>query len=53
VDELWRESVQALRRGAGFDELRALADGALRRPSAAPVAPSLRNVPRLTEPWFC
>ena len=53
VDALWRESVEAVRNGAGFDELRALADHALRRPLAKRVGRSRRSVPRLTEPWFC
>lgn len=49
VDALWRASTEALRQGAGFDELRALA-------SARPASASRRSgrvVPRLTEPWFC
>jgi len=53
VDALWRESVEAVRNGAGFDELRALADHALRRPLAKRAGRSRRSVPRLTEPWFC
>jgi len=53
VDALWRKSVEAVRGGAGFDELRALADRALRRPLAKRVGRSRRSVPRLTEPWFC
>lgn len=53
VDALWRESVEAARGGAGFDELRALADRAMRRPPAKRVGRSRRSVPRLTEPWFC
>ena len=53
VDALWHESVEAVRNGAGFDELRALADHALRRPLANRVGRSRRSVPRLTEPWFC
>jgi len=47
VDALWRASVEALRNGAGFDELWALVT---RRPRAAR---SSRTVPRLTESWFC
>jgi len=39
--------------GAGFDELRALADRAAGRPGKARAARSRRSVPRLTEPWFC
>ena len=53
VDALWHESVEAVRNGAGFDELRALADHALRRPLAKRAGRSRRSVPRLTEPWFC
>ena len=53
VDALWRDSVEAVRGDAGFDELRALADRTLRRPPARRVSRSQRSVPRLTEPWFC
>jgi len=53
VDALQRESAAAVHAGAGFDELRALADTALRRPRRGPVARTRRAVPRLTEPWFC
>jgi len=53
VDALWRESVEALGAGAGFDELRALANRAARRPPPKRVGRPHRSVPRLTEPWFC
>jgi hypothetical protein len=53
VDALQRESAAAVHAGVGFDELRALADAALRRPRRGPVARTRRAVPRLTEPWFC
>jgi radical SAM superfamily enzyme YgiQ (UPF0313 family) len=53
VDALWRESSEALRDGAGFDELRALANRATRRRAASAPRKSRRSVPRLTEPWFC
>ncbi|MGZ6126213.1 MAG: CUAEP/CCAEP-tail radical SAM (seleno)protein [Myxococcales bacterium] len=53
VDALCRESAAAAHAGAGFDELRALASRAARRP-IRPSAPRVkRSVPRLTEPWFC
>jgi radical SAM superfamily enzyme YgiQ (UPF0313 family) len=51
VDELWRVSSAAAQAGAGFDELRALACGDDARPAARPA--QKREVPRLTEPWFC
>ncbi|HYY51641.1 MAG TPA: CUAEP/CCAEP-tail radical SAM protein [Myxococcales bacterium] len=53
VDALWRESAEAARNGAGFDELRALANRATRRETFAPAPRRHRSVPRLTEPWFC
>ena len=53
VDALWRESATAAHAGAGFDELRELANRAVRRPAASRVARAKRSVPRLTEPWFC
>ena len=53
VDALCRESAAAVRAGAGFDELRALADRAAGRPARARAARTRRSVPRLTEPWFC
>ncbi|HZR08129.1 MAG TPA: CUAEP/CCAEP-tail radical SAM protein [Myxococcales bacterium] len=53
VDALWRESAAAAHAGAGFDDLRELADRALRRPIAARKRRRQRSVPRLTEPWFC
>ncbi len=53
VDALWRESAAAVHAGAGFDELRQLANRAADR-STTPRAPRpRRGVPRLTEPWFC
>jgi radical SAM superfamily enzyme YgiQ (UPF0313 family) len=52
VDELWRVSAAAAERGAGFDELRALAFDAIGRP-ASRKARKRREVPRLSEPWFC
>ena len=54
VDALCRNSGSAVRAGAGFDELRALADAANGRPPhpARPLGPRKR-APRLTEPWFC
>lgn len=48
VDELWSRSAQAAQKGAGFDELLALASPRPRRTAKKP-----RPVPRLTEPWFC
>ena len=53
VDLLWRESAAAAHAGAGFDDLRELADRAMRRPLAARTGRKQRSVPRLTEPWFC
>ena len=53
VDALWRESEAAAHHGAGFDELRALALRAARRPDAPRTPRRRRSVPRLTEPWFC
>jgi len=53
VDALGRESAAAVQAGAGFDELRALADRAAGRPGKQRAARSHRKVPRLTEPWFC
>jgi len=53
VDALWRESAAAAHAGAGFDDLRELADRALRRPIAARKRRRQRSIPRLTEPWFC
>jgi hypothetical protein len=53
VDALCRESAVAVQAGAGFDELRALADYATGRPGKARASRSRRSVPRLTEPWFC
>ena len=53
VDALCRDSVAAVQAGAGFDELRALADRAAGRPGKSRAARSGRSVPRLTEPWFC
>ncbi len=53
VDALWRQSAAAAQDGAGFDELRALADRALGRREAARKPRRSRSVPRLTEPWFC
>ncbi len=53
VDALWRESAAAAHAGAGFDDLRELADRAVRRPIAARARRKQRSVPRLTEPWFC
>ena len=53
VDALCRESTAALQHGAGFDELRALADRAAGRPAKERKARPPRSVPRLTEPWFC
>lgn len=53
VDALQRESALAVHAGAGFDELRALADAALQRPRRAPAQRTSRPAPRLTEPWFC
>jgi len=53
VDALGRESAAAVQTGAGFDELRALADRAAGRPGKQRAARSHRKVPRLTEPWFC
>jgi hypothetical protein len=53
VDALQRESAAAVHAGAGFDELRALADAALQRPRRAPAQRTRRPAPRLTEPWFC
>jgi radical SAM superfamily enzyme YgiQ (UPF0313 family) len=52
VDELWRVSAAAAASGAGFDELRALVFDAVGR-AAARVRRKKREVPRLTEPWFC
>lgn len=49
VDELWRVSAAAAAAGAGFDELRALAGG----PRVSHRSVRRREVPRLTEPWFC
>jgi radical SAM superfamily enzyme YgiQ (UPF0313 family) len=53
VDALWRDSAAAVRAGGGFDDLRDLADRALRRPAAPRSVRRKRSVPRLTEPWFC
>ena len=53
VDALCRDSVAAVQAGAGFDELRALADRAAGRPGKSRAARSGRSVPRLTEPWSC
>jgi radical SAM superfamily enzyme YgiQ (UPF0313 family) len=53
VDALWRESAELARKGEGFDALRALANRATRRQTTARAASRRRNVPRLTEPWFC
>jgi len=53
VDALWRESAELARKGAGFDELRAVANHASRRQTAARAPRRRRSVPRLTEPWFC
>jgi radical SAM superfamily enzyme YgiQ (UPF0313 family) len=53
VDALCRESTAALQQGAGFDELRALADRAAGRPAIERRVRRSRSVPRLTEPWFC
>jgi radical SAM superfamily enzyme YgiQ (UPF0313 family) len=50
VDELWRASSAAAAGGAGFDELRALASAGRAVRSAAR---KRREVPRITEPWFC
>jgi radical SAM superfamily enzyme YgiQ (UPF0313 family) len=52
VDELWRASAKAAAAGAGFDELRALALKAVGRSDKASLK-KRREVPRLTEPWFC
>jgi radical SAM superfamily enzyme YgiQ (UPF0313 family) len=52
VDELWRASSAAASAGAGFDELRALALTAVGRTAKA-TQRKPREVPRLTEPWFC
>ncbi|HUJ24911.1 MAG TPA: CUAEP/CCAEP-tail radical SAM protein [Myxococcales bacterium] len=48
VDALWRASSQAVHAGAGFDELCAIVSRQPRRRTAR-----RREVPRLTEPWFC
>lgn len=48
VDALWRASAQAVRAGAGFDELQAIVSA--QKPRRAH---RRREVPRLTEPWFC
>ena len=53
VDALCRDSVVAVQAGAGFNELRGLADRAAGRPGKSRAARSRRSVPRLTEPWFC
>jgi radical SAM superfamily enzyme YgiQ (UPF0313 family) len=53
VEALFRESAAAVQSGAGFDELRDLADSAASRPKSARSPRSRRSVPRLTEPWFC
>jgi radical SAM superfamily enzyme YgiQ (UPF0313 family) len=55
VDELWRVSSKAAGEGAGFDELRALALQAVGRPDKVSLQrrKKRREVPRLTEPWFC
>src|SRR5437764_350554 len=53
VEALWRGSAEAASNGAGFDELRALANRAVRREIAARPPRRRRSVPRLTEPWFC
>jgi hypothetical protein len=53
VDELWRGSSSSASRGAGYDELRELALSAVGRGDRAPVPRKRREVPRITEPWFC
>jgi hypothetical protein len=52
VDALARASAAAAASGAGFEELRALAFAAVGREPAA-LSVRKREVPRLTEPWFC
>ena len=53
VELLWRESATAVQKGAGFEELRALADRAVGRSWKAHKVRPRRSIPRLTEPWFC
>jgi radical SAM superfamily enzyme YgiQ (UPF0313 family) len=52
VDQLWHASAEAAAGGAGFEGLRKLALGAAGR-DYQPSRKKRREVPRLTEPWFC
>jgi radical SAM superfamily enzyme YgiQ (UPF0313 family) len=52
VDELCHASAEAAAGGAGFEGLRKLALGAAGR-DYQPSRKKRREVPRLTEPWFC
>jgi hypothetical protein len=53
VEALARESAVAAQAGAGFEDLRELADRAANRPKSVRATRTSRSVPRLTEPWFC